>query len=133
MPRAPGVALTRPIEASDLMLATVRKRPFSDPDWLYEWKYDGFRCLVRKTSNRVELLSRNGNSLNTAFPDAVQAVGIVPGDFVWDGELTVDDPRGVPSFERLQRSSSRCRCMASREWSPSGSPRPIKRAGHAIG
>jgi bifunctional non-homologous end joining protein LigD len=102
MPKAPGVARTRPIEASDLMLATVRKRPFSDADWLYEWKYDGFRCLVRKTSNRVELLSRNGNSLNTAFPDVVQAVGIVPGDFVWDGELTVDDPRGVPSFERLQ-------------------------------
>jgi bifunctional non-homologous end joining protein LigD len=38
MPKAPGVALTRPIEASDLMLATVRKTPFSDPDWLFEWK-----------------------------------------------------------------------------------------------
>lgn len=60
MPKAPGVALTRPIEASDLMLATVRKTPFNDPDWLFEWKYDGFRCLVRKRGDRVELLSRNG-------------------------------------------------------------------------
>lgn len=90
------------IEASDLMLATVRKTPFSDPEWLFEWKYDGFRCLVRKTGEHVELLSRNGNSLNTAFPDVAQAIGAVPGDFVWDGELTVDDARGVPSFERLQ-------------------------------
>jgi bifunctional non-homologous end joining protein LigD len=38
MPKAPGVALARPIEASDLMLATVRRTTFSDPDWLFEWK-----------------------------------------------------------------------------------------------
>jgi bifunctional non-homologous end joining protein LigD len=93
MPNAPGVALTRPIEASDLMHATVYKTPFSDPDWLFEWKYDGFRCLVRKSGDRVELLSRKGNALNGSFPDIVQAVSLVPGDFVWDGELTVDAPR----------------------------------------
>jgi bifunctional non-homologous end joining protein LigD len=40
--------------------------------------------------------------MNTSFPDIVQAVSLVAGDFVWDGELTVDDPRGVSSFERLQ-------------------------------
>jgi bifunctional non-homologous end joining protein LigD len=101
MPKAPGVARPRPIEASDLMLATVRKRPFSDPDWLYEWKYDGFRCLVRKTSSRVELLSRNGNSLNTSFPDFVEAVSLAPGDFVWDGELNRKrDLRGLPLIDR---------------------------------
>jgi bifunctional non-homologous end joining protein LigD len=96
-----GALLARPIEARDLMHATVRKAPFSDPEWLFEWKYDGFRCLTRKTGKRVELLSRKGNSLNTSFPDVAEAVAAVPGDFVWDGELTVDDPRGVPSFERL--------------------------------
>jgi Integrase core domain/ATP dependent DNA ligase domain len=37
-------------------------------------KSDGFRRLVRKSGDRVELLSRNGNLMNTSFPDIVQAV-----------------------------------------------------------
>lgn len=91
------------IDASDLMLATLYRRPFSDPEWLYELKYDGFRCLIRKTGERVDLLSRNGNLFNGSFPEIVDAVSRVPGDFAWDAELTVDDATGRPSFERLQR------------------------------
>lgn len=102
MPKAPDVVLARPIEAADLMLATLHRRPFSDPDWIYEFKYDGFRGLVRKSGDRVELLSRNGNLLNGSFPDIVESVSSNPGDFVWDAELTVDDQNGRPSFERLQ-------------------------------
>lgn len=91
------------IEPSDLMLATLYNRPFSDPEWLFEIKYDGFRCLVRKAGERVDLLSRNGNFFNGSFPDVVQAVAEMPGDFAWDAELAVDDATGRPSFERLQR------------------------------
>jgi bifunctional non-homologous end joining protein LigD len=91
------------MDASDLMLATLHRRPFSDPEWLYEIKYDGFRCLVLKTGEQVDLLSRNGNLFNGSFPEVVDAVATVPGDFVWDAELTVDDAAGRPSFERLQR------------------------------
>jgi hypothetical protein len=35
---AVGVPLERPIEALDLMLATLRANPFSDPSWVFEWK-----------------------------------------------------------------------------------------------
>jgi bifunctional non-homologous end joining protein LigD len=94
---------TPTIEASDLMLATLHRRPFSDPGWIFEIKYDGFRCLVRKTGDRVDLVSRAGNSLNGSFPDILQAVAEVPGDFAWDAEITVDDANGRSSFERLQR------------------------------
>lgn len=93
----------RPIEPSDLMLATLYNRPFSDPEWLFEIKYDGFRCLVRKAGGRVDLLSRNGNSFNGSFPDVVSAISGIFGDFTFDAELTVDDAGGRPSFERLQR------------------------------
>jgi ATP-dependent DNA ligase len=65
------------------------------------FKYDGFRCLVRKVGSRVELISRNGKPLNRSFPDAVAAVERLPGSFVWDAELTVDEPTGQSSFERL--------------------------------
>jgi bifunctional non-homologous end joining protein LigD len=104
--KAPGVALAAPIDASGLMLATVRKRPFNDPAWLFEWKYDGFRCLVRKTGAAVELISRPGNSLNRSFPEIVDAVASIPGDFTWDSELTVDKASGHSSFERLLKRAS---------------------------
>jgi bifunctional non-homologous end joining protein LigD len=90
------------IDAGDLMLATLQRAPFSREDWIFELKYDGFRCLVRKVGARVELLSRQGNLLNRSFPDVVEAVERVRGDFVWDAELTVDEPTGQSSFERLQ-------------------------------
>jgi bifunctional non-homologous end joining protein LigD len=91
------------IDASDLMLATLHGRPFSDPDWLFELKYDGFRCLIVKDGRQVKLWSRNGNLFNGSFPDVVQAVESVPGDFVWDAELTVDDDTGRSDFERLRQ------------------------------
>jgi bifunctional non-homologous end joining protein LigD len=91
------------IEAQDLMLATLRKRAFSDDGFLYELKYDGFRCLARKAGALVELVSRNGNPLNASFPDIVRAVAAVPHDFALDAELTVDEPNGRSSFERLQK------------------------------
>jgi bifunctional non-homologous end joining protein LigD len=91
------------IEAADLMLASLHRWPFSDSDWIYELKYDGFRCLVRKRGEAVELVSRNGKSLNESFPDMVEAVRGVPGSFVWDGELTVDESTGHSAFERLQQ------------------------------
>jgi ATP-dependent DNA ligase len=40
--------------------------------------------------------------MNGSFPDIVEAVAAVPGDFIWDAELTVDEPTGQSSFERLQ-------------------------------
>jgi bifunctional non-homologous end joining protein LigD len=91
------------IEAADLMLATLRPRVFSDKAFLYELKYDGYRCLVRKTGASVDLISRAGNLLNPSFPDIVAAVTAVPGDFTFDAELTVDEANGRSSFEWLRR------------------------------
>jgi ATP-dependent DNA ligase len=99
-------ALTRPIEASDLMIATLRRTPFSDPDWLFEWKYDGFRCLVRKSGDKVDLVSRAGNLLNASFPDVVRAVSTVPGDFAWDGELAIGSGRGNEFTQLHQRAKT---------------------------
>jgi bifunctional non-homologous end joining protein LigD len=90
------------MDASDLMHATLRTRPFSDKEWLFEWKYDGFRCLVRK-HGQVDLISRSGKPFNRSFPDIVQAVAAVPGDFTWDAELAVGDGKGPLSFDRLQQ------------------------------
>jgi ATP-dependent DNA ligase len=89
------------IEASDLMHATLRRHPFSDPGWVFEWKYDGYRVLVRKGAT-VEIISRLGNPLNASFPDIVQAVEAVPGEFVVDAELAIGSGRGA-EFALLQQ------------------------------
>jgi bifunctional non-homologous end joining protein LigD len=91
------------IEATDLMHATLQKRPFSSADWLFEWKYDGFRCLVRKQGDQVDLISREGKPFNLSFPDVVKAVSAVPGDFVWDSELAIGSGRGAVEFASLQQ------------------------------
>ncbi|BBU33398.1 hypothetical protein BTHE68_71320 (plasmid) [Burkholderia sp. THE68] len=91
------------IDSNDLMQATLVRKPFSREEWLFELKYDGYRCLVRNIGARVDLISRQGNSLNASFPDIVEAVWSLPGNFVWDAELTVDDGDGRSSFERLQK------------------------------
>jgi bifunctional non-homologous end joining protein LigD len=109
------------IDAGDLMLATLNRAPFSREDWLFELKYDGFRCLVRKVGSRVELISRQGNLMNRSFPDVVAAVENVYGNFVWDAELTVDEPTGQSSFERLQiraRTSVATRVRAAMKLHP---------------
>ncbi|WP_244832530.1 DNA ligase [Caballeronia sp. TF1N1] len=91
-----------PIDAADLMLATLTRTPFSRAGWIFEIKYDGYRVLIRKSGAAVELISRNGNPLNHSFPDVADAVAAVPGSFIWDAELTVYEENGRPSFERLQ-------------------------------
>ncbi|MFM0022215.1 ATP-dependent DNA ligase [Paraburkholderia azotifigens] len=85
------------------MHATLQKRPFSNRDWLFEWKFDGFRCLVRKYGEQVDLISRQGKFFNSSFPEIVKAVAAVPGDFVWDAELAVGSGRGETEFARLQQ------------------------------
>jgi ATP-dependent DNA ligase len=99
--KPPGVPLVQPIEATNLMLATLRRAPFSLEGWIFEWKYDGFRCLIRKQDGAVDLVSRPGKSLNRSFPEIVAAVAQIPGDFTWDAELTVDTPTGHSHFEKL--------------------------------
>ena len=60
------------ITSRDLMLATPAKRPVSQPGWIYELKYDGFRCLIVKSGPMVRLESRNGRNMAPYFPDSLK-------------------------------------------------------------
>ena len=62
-----------PITHRDLMLATPGKL-FSSPGWIYELKYDGFRCLVSKHGDVVRLESRKGRDMSALFPELVAEV-----------------------------------------------------------
>ncbi len=71
------------------------------PDWQYEPKWDGFRCLVFKDGGAVDLQSKKTEPLGRYFPELVAALEQVKADrFVVDGEIVV--PAGAAnSFDDL--------------------------------
>jgi ATP-dependent DNA ligase len=72
-------------------------------EWQYEPKWDGFRCIIRKHQNEVELIGKSGKSLRRFFPEVVEAVVRLqkPDDFIIDGELVIEID-GRLSFDALQ-------------------------------
>jgi bifunctional non-homologous end joining protein LigD len=85
------------------MKAVLSGTPFSDPDWIFERKLDGIRCLAIRDAGEVELMSRTARRMNEQFPELVAALERQPArDFVVDGEI-VAFANGVTSFARLQR------------------------------
>jgi bifunctional non-homologous end joining protein LigD len=103
-------ALLRPAPRPDRvqpMKAVLTDERFSDPDWIYERKLDGIRCVAIKAEQRVRLLSRNDLSLNSRFPAVVDALERdTATDLVLDGEVVAFDGAQT-SFARLQQRGER--------------------------
>src|SRR3954464_5089479 len=53
----------------DLTAPTLRAKPFNDPDWIWELKHDGYRALLIKDGERLNLFTRRGNDLLSFFPE----------------------------------------------------------------
>ncbi|HEY8480762.1 MAG TPA: ATP-dependent DNA ligase [Spirillospora sp.] len=87
-------------------------------DLLYEPKWDGFRCIVFRDGDEVELSSRGERPLTRYFPELVEAVRReLPERCVVDGEIVL--PRGTRlDFDGLQQrihpAESRIRLLAER-------------------
>jgi bifunctional non-homologous end joining protein LigD len=85
------------------MLATLTESYFSDPDWVFEPKLDGVRCLAYKKGDKARLMSRNQLSMNERYPEVAAVVSAVDiPDVVLDGEVAVVS-RGISRFQSLQR------------------------------
>ncbi len=71
------------------------------PDWQYEPKWDGFRCLVFRENSEVVLQSKAGQPLQRYFPEVVSSTLTVPAScFVIDCELVIP-VNGSLSFDDL--------------------------------
>ena len=55
------------------MMATLADRPFSDPDWLFELKLDGYRIEAVVRDGSVRLWTRNKQDAARYFPDLATA------------------------------------------------------------
>jgi bifunctional non-homologous end joining protein LigD len=79
----------------------------TEGEWTYEIKFDGYRCIALKQGEKVRLFSRNENLLNDRFPNVVEALAELAGDFTIDGEIVALDEQGRPSFQLLQNNQTR--------------------------
>jgi ATP-dependent DNA ligase len=78
----------------------TRDIPAGD-DWQYEPKWDGFRCIIYRDGDQVELQSKAGQPLGRYFPELVFAVRqLGPKRFVLDGEIVIPED-GALSFDAL--------------------------------
>ena len=86
------------------MQAASAEAPFSSPDYVFEVKWDGLRCLVfRDPHGQVHLHDRGFNDLTAVVPEVTAAAARVPPGSVIDGEIVATDRDGRPDYHRLRQ------------------------------
>ncbi|WP_415853514.1 ATP-dependent DNA ligase [Sinomonas sp. G460-2] len=97
-----GTAIAPPY--GPMLAKPVKKLPIGE--YLYEPKWDGFRSIVWRSGDRVEIGSRNALPMTRYFPELVEAiVANVPDHSVIDGEIVLVDPDSGDrlNFDALQQ------------------------------
>lgn len=99
----PDASLTRPVDPWHLpiqpplepMLAKLARSIPDGDGWLYEPKWDGFRCIVWRDGDRLDLISRKLRPLGRYFPELIGPLReAAPDRCVIDGEIVVADRAG---------------------------------------
>jgi bifunctional non-homologous end joining protein LigD len=86
------------------MLATPVERPFDDPEWLFEVKWDGYRAVAFIEGGNSRLVSRNQNDLTGQYPELQELPAFVKArTAVLDGEVVALDDEGRSSFSLMQQ------------------------------
>ncbi|MFD1017622.1 DNA ligase D [Thalassobacillus hwangdonensis] len=91
-------------------------------EWVYEVKYDGFRCLLKWEKESIQLISRNGKSLTKQFPEIVQRceelqdLVEVALPLTLDGELVILNTPVQANFSLLQTRSRMGTASKIQEW-----------------
>ncbi len=96
------MTLPVPPPVSPMLAKLARELPLGD-GWLYEPKWDGFRCIVFRDGDDVELGSRNEKPLTRYFPDLLAPIrDQLPDRAVVDGEIVIATPDGL-NFDMLSQ------------------------------
>jgi ATP-dependent DNA ligase len=100
------------------MLAKLTTAIPDGDGWLYEPKWDGFRCVVFRDGDRLELISRKLRPLGRYFPELVEPLlRALPERCVVDGEIVVADRGGAgldfdALLQRIHPAASRIRRLS---------------------
>jgi ATP-dependent DNA ligase len=97
-----GAIMTLPLRMPYLPMEAVSVPDIPEgPDWLYEPKWDGFRCIAFRDGKSVKLQSKAGQPLGRYFPELLEQFRLLaPTRFVLDGEIVVP-ANGDLSFDDL--------------------------------
>jgi DNA ligase D len=85
------------------MLATKINEPFNNADWIFEIKWDGYRCIASNIEGKVHLKSRGNISFNDVYSPVYEAMKEWNVNAVVDGEIIVVNEEGKADFEALQK------------------------------
>lgn len=85
------------------MLAKLVEHPFTDPEWVFEIKWDGYRAIAEMQKETVQLYSRNKQDFTGVYPEVVQSLQkLTVKNAILDGEVVAVDKDGVSQFQLLQ-------------------------------
>ena len=84
------------------MLATLVDKPFDDPGWIYEVKWDGYRAVAYVQGAKTVLRSRNNKAFEEKYYPIRETLSHWPLRAVLDGEIVVTDEKGQSRFNNLQ-------------------------------
>ena len=86
------------------MLAASVEKPFDNPEWLFEIKWDGYRAIAFIEDSKVRLVSRNQNDLTAQFSELRDLPKFVKAKTaILDGEIVALDEGGRSSFSLIQQ------------------------------
>lgn len=91
------------------MQPTNFAQPFSDPKWLFEPKWNGFRSLCYLDHERVRFISRRRSK---RFPE-LQAIQVKAESAIIDDEITAIDEEGLPCFDELKQTQRSCESFST--------------------
>ena len=84
------------------MKAVLTDERFSSPDWIFERKLDGIRCIAIRDGSSLRMLSRNDLSMNERYPGVAEALAAQSRErFVVDGEVVAISGRFQDGGPRL--------------------------------
>lgn len=83
------------------MLATLTDKAFTDKNWVFEIKWDGYRAIA-EVNDHPRLYSRNGLSFAEKFNVIFNALAQQEHEMIIDGEIVAYNKKGEPDFQTLQ-------------------------------
>ena len=100
----PGAKKSPMPDQVPVALATLADKPFSNPDWLFEIKWDGERALSLVRDGEVELRARSGRDITQEYPELKEVPKRLNArKAILDGEVVVLDEAGRSDFMRIQQ------------------------------
>src|SRR5713101_5703389 len=99
----PGAQSAPMPDEVSVTLAKLGDKPFSDPHWLFEIKWDGIRTIAFIENGKVRLSARSKRDVTGEYPEFQDLTRHVrAGTAILDGEIVTLDENGRSDFQKLQ-------------------------------